>query len=172
MHDARPPGNQEIWRPIELVDGNYAVSSLGRVRRETESAYAEAGRICKQRPAKNGYPAVSMYCIRTRRIIHTVVHKLVAHAFLGPRPAGQQVNHRDGVKANNAVTNLEYVTRHENYRHAMVNSLYRHKLTPDDVRTIRNLASTHSQSELGRMYGVRHCTIGNVIHRKTHTWVD
>lgn len=50
---------------------------------------------------------------------NVTVHRMVALAFLGPRPPGLDINHVDGVKTNNRASNLEYVTRRENVRHAM-----------------------------------------------------
>ena len=45
------------------------------------------------------------------------VHSLVAEAFLGPRPLGHEVNHKDGNKWNNDVSNREYVTHSHNRLH-------------------------------------------------------
>jgi hypothetical protein len=47
-----------------------------------------------------------------------MVHRLVAAAFIGPRPAGYEVNHKDGNPSHNAVSNLEYTTPSENVRHS------------------------------------------------------
>jgi hypothetical protein len=49
------------------------------------------------------------------------VHHLVAAAFLGPKPDGAEVNHKDCDKTNNALSNLEYVSRGENIAHALAN---------------------------------------------------
>jgi len=47
------------------------------------------------------------------------IHRLVAKCYLGEQPSGICVNHKDGVKANNHPSNLEYVTIAENVRHAV-----------------------------------------------------
>ena len=53
-----------------------------------------------------------------RKQWRVMVHVLVLLAFVGPRPEGYDANHIDGDKANNAVHNLEWVTRRENILHA------------------------------------------------------
>lgn len=73
------------------------------------------------------------------------VHQLVASAFLGPIPAGLEVNHKDGIKTNNRPENLEYVTRAQNVKHSFVTGLrtmargqehHAAKISDDDVRKI------------------------------------
>ncbi len=68
-------------------------------------------------PHSAGYVAVTLQ--EDRVSVGRLVHRLVAEAFHGPIPAGQEVNHIDGVKTNNRPSNLEYVTRQQNIRHAM-----------------------------------------------------
>lgn len=102
------------WRKI--ADGVYEVSDDGCVRRVVAGKGARAGWPIKQSIATTGYPVVSICIGGKRKVIH--IHALVAEAFIGPRPHGLMVNHKDGDKANNHLGNLEYVTRAENTRHA------------------------------------------------------
>ncbi|CAK0890644.1 unnamed protein product [Prorocentrum cordatum] len=72
------------------------------------------------------------------------VHRLVAHAFLGPPPSTQHcdVNHKDRDRGNNHVDNLEFVTRSENIFHSYVAN-----------RTRRSSAHAHSKPVLSRRSG-------------------
>lgn len=65
------------------------------------------------------------------------IHRLVAEVFIGPRPAGTEVNHKDGNKQNPIVTNLEYVTHLENVRHAIRIGRRRMKFSDYAIRRIR-----------------------------------
>lgn len=102
----------ENWRPIPHFP-NYEVSNLGRVR-VLSGRYA--GEILSQVEQANGYQRV--YLTNEAGRFGKYVHRLVAEAFLGPCPAGWEVNHRDLDKAHNADVNLEYVTHRANIRHA------------------------------------------------------
>lgn len=99
----------EIWRPTHHQD--YEVSNLGRVR-----SYANrSGRgrrllpkILKSNPDTRGYLSLRI-AGRTRR-----VHTLVAAAFIGLCPKGQEVMHGDDDRANSQADNLSYGTRRQN----------------------------------------------------------
>jgi DNA-binding transcriptional regulator YiaG len=109
----------ETWVTIPLWEA-YQISSLGRVRRITGRASTCRDGILT--PAlRNHYLFVTLRAPGRR--CSASIHRLVAAAFLGPCPDGQQVNHRDTVKTNNRSTNLEYVTPQENTRHARAHGL-------------------------------------------------
>lgn len=55
------------------------------------------------------------------------VHAIIAETFIGPRPLGMEVNHKDGNKRNNKWQNLEYVTRSQNMKHAHAMGLAENK---------------------------------------------
>lgn len=109
------------WRPVVGWDGVYEVSSAGDVRR------LAGGRGSRRSVLKGRLSTGSSDTWRTRYLkvaLHwngkrhdTPVHHLVAEAFLGPRPLGLEINHRDGNPQNNRADNLEYVTHSENVRH-------------------------------------------------------
>jgi len=104
----------ERWKPC--FEGYYEVSDIGRVRRIKPGSGTRKGRILNPPISKSGYRDAQV-TIR-RKTLRSFVHRLVAKAFLGPCPPGKQVNHKDGVKTNNRVENLEYVTHKENALHA------------------------------------------------------
>jgi hypothetical protein len=163
----------EEWRAVVGYEGWYEVSSYGHVRRVRPGTSAKVGHILKPTPQWHGYLLIDLYRngIKTK----VTVHQIVASAFLGPRPSGLEVNHRDADKANNHAINLEYVTRRENLDHADRLGLTRRgaqngkaKLTDDDIRVIRSAPVKHGvQSAMARSYGVSHSVIWNVINRKT-----
>ena len=103
-----------MWKDIEGYEGKYLVSDEGYVKRIYKNKPA---RILKNRSKDDGYCTVSL-CVNGKAKTCSV-HRLVANAFL-ERPEGTtEVNHKDGNKQNNNVSNLEWVTQADNRYHAM-----------------------------------------------------
>lgn len=172
----------EVWRPIANFEGLYEVSNLGRVRsldhvrrqrnrwREIDVHYK--GRLLTPRQAAGGYPMLSLSKGSLKAV--RTVHSLVADAFLGPRPLGMMVCHRDGTRSNCADTNLYYGTALQNCADAALHGATARgelqgsaKLTESNVVEIRRLAGSVAQRELGRRFGVCQSTIGFVIRGQT-----
>jgi hypothetical protein len=160
----------EQWRPVTIPEflGLYEVSNLGNIRSKRcvnlRGDYDRSGyhRIVLQ---NNGY---------TKRFL---VHRLVAEAFLGPRPDGMTVNHKNGKKADNREYNLEYMTQSENELHSFRelgrttpagSKHWNHKLTEDDVRTIRaQREAGRSLNELSQIHNVNVASISLICNRRT-----
>jgi hypothetical protein len=90
----------EIWKRIKDFP-HYEVSDLGRVR--------TAHQVLKwQHHGKRGgnYPFVDLRHGKKRRCAN--IHDLVAEQFLGPRPEGCDVHHKDMNRENPALSNIEY----------------------------------------------------------------
>ncbi|WP_333758470.1 NUMOD4 motif-containing HNH endonuclease [Streptomyces sp. ISBFB 2968] len=97
------------WRPVPGYE-NYEVSDQGAVRSRRRKG--SAGGVLTPKVGKTGYHWLHLYNDGQR--VSRTVHQIVAAAFLGPRPDGQEVRHLDGVASNCALSNLAYGTRAEN----------------------------------------------------------
>lgn len=162
----------EEWRPVPGHNGVYDVSSLGRFRRALDGPRLRAGKPIRTYLRKNGYFQINL-SLPSPRVYLT--HRLVAAAFLGPRCKGMFVNHKNGVRGDNRIGNLEWVTRHENMQHAM-NVLGVHHgengttaiLTNKQAIEIYRLKNTGITAEtIGKKYGVSDKTVYNIWSRAT-----
>lgn len=112
----------EEWRDIPGHQGRYQVSSLGRTRSlDRVIHYADGrtgrfkGKVLSEWRGSYGYRQVNLGRGRGKMY----VHRAVAEAFLGPQPEGAEcINHKDGDRYNNSVSNLEWSTYADNNRHA------------------------------------------------------
>jgi hypothetical protein len=111
----------EVWKRSPLGPDHVEVSNLGRVRtldriapsvRDRQPTQLRAGRLLSPYVSAQGYPTVSVK--EGGRRPKYSVHRLVAAAFCDGYRPGLSVNHIDGNKANNAATNLEWVTLETN----------------------------------------------------------
>ena len=158
----------EVWRPVLGYEDLYAVSDLGRVRRIARSA-GTRGAILSPFPNSLGYLRVGL-CRRNKRQ-KLSVHRLVIEAFLGPFSPGEEANHKNGMKPDNRLANLEKVTHRKNMLHAIRSGLMnvqgednpQAKLSEDDVRAIRRLAGIETRVNLARRFGVSVTAITLII---------
>lgn len=119
-----PETSIEEWRDIEGYVGRFKISNLGRVKsmersvsRKGNSTSIQKEMIKKQRLTKYGY--LTVYLSISKKYKHYFVHRLVAKFFISDSPTKKHtVNHKNGIKTDNRVENLEWVTHSENLKHA------------------------------------------------------
>lgn len=177
---------KEIWKDIKCYEGMYQVSNLGRIKslsREVNSrfgTYITDELIRKLNYKKDGYVNIDLSKNNNHKYYR--VHRLVLSTF---NPVDNmnnlQVNHIDGNKSNNKLTNLEWVTAKENTLHAIKignrgnqkgiknpNS----KLNPQKVLEILSLKDKDlSHSEIASKFNVCRKTVGNILNGKTWTHI-
>lgn len=115
----------ETWRDIKEYEGYYQISNLGNVKSLARSFKRINGRdlptkerILKQKTERTGYKVVVLN--KNGKRTFKKVHRLVAQEFIENNNNFPQVNHKNGQKAINHVSNLEWITAKENQRHRNV----------------------------------------------------
>lgn len=121
---------QEIWKDIKDYEGLYQVSNLGRVKslkrlnydiNKKQNVYIEKEMILKYSLNNKGYKMIKLQKNKQKKTI--AIHRLVAQTFI-PNPNNfEQVNHIDGNKENNCVSNLEWCNNEYNHQHAIEHNL-------------------------------------------------
>lgn len=102
----------EIWKEIKGYEGKYAVSNMGRVK---SFVYSSEGRFLSNKYSR-GYNLVVFVTGSVRKSIK--IARLVAEAFI-PNPENKKiVNHKNGIKSDDRLENLEWATHSENTQHA------------------------------------------------------
>lgn len=170
----------EEWEPIPSFS-RYEASTLGRLR---SLNYKNSGMVIVLKPAinKDGYYC-TMLLNDNNKYCSWKVHKFITLAFYGVVPDGLEVNHIDGVKINNRIDNLEYVTRSENILHAIRIGLQKvrkgtdvgnSKLTEDQIRYARKLKKDGGRfwgrEKLAKEWGINNKHLQRIVNHPEKLW--
>lgn len=150
------------WKPIKGYEGLYEISEDGTIRslprfKKYRGKKPRRFQGCIKHPGINnvGYYTVRLNNGEGSKLF--LLHRLIAEAFIpNDDPEHKKfVDHINGIKTDNSLSNLEWVTQRENNIRAYNNGLKvgpKRKLTESDVREIRQ--SDDSYSQLASKYGV------------------
>lgn len=152
------PDEDEKW--VAISNDDYYASNQGRIR--------HGNKILSGSLHNDGYIFVTIHGKQK------AVHRIIAESFIKNPENLPEVNHKDGNKQNNFVSNLEWATRSENQLHAIRNGLqpkpaktYKGKFTKEQREEIKHLWDAgKSKRELARMFGVSHTCICDIVNDK------
>lgn len=174
----------ETWKDIPNYEGWYQASSIGRIKgikriipnnctKNGDPVY-KTERLLKQNLNRQGYPVCTLTKNLKRKTF--TVHRLVALTFV-PNPDNKpQVNHKDGIKLNNTVENLEWNTCQENIIHAWNNGLKHmseYQLDKLVERSCKKIIDTetgviyNSMKQAAKEYNISYSTLKNNFRTNT-----
>jgi hypothetical protein len=177
---------EEKWKDIEGLRGHYQVSNKGRVkslkRKIVKQSANQFGKYHKyERTIKE---KILKPCVNSAGYNLVVIngknkfnHRLVAETFIPNPERKPQINHKNGIKTDNRVSNLEWCTPKENITHAIKNGLSadlkghkngNSKLKESDVIGIRKMSSNNiPQKKIAEKYNISVPTVSEIANRKT-----
>jgi len=156
---------------IKGFEGMYQINMSGEIM-GLRGRYGRAPAILKAKLGRNGYYSVSL-CQKEGKRITVSIHRLLAIAFI-PNPENKpQVNHIDGDKLNNKLSNLEWVSHKENLVHASNMGLLKGNRThrilyQTDLILIREEYAIGGilQKELAKKWGISNAYMNMILHNK------
>lgn len=154
--------DRERWRSIKDFPG-YRVSSRGRVKSNLWGYW----HVMRGDIDSCGYPVVRLRDEETGRGHTKNVHRLVAKAFLPNKENLRDVNHKDGIKTNNSVDNLEWVSHSDNMYHAFAHGLnHSNGHGHVKVRVVETGEIFDSEADCARALGISQPNIcGCLLHK-------
>ena len=176
----------EEWRDIKGFEGYYQCSSFGRVKSlsrevpDRRSVRVIITRIKKQFSNINGYP--SIFLNKNKIKIQDRVHRIIGRTFIDNHENKKCINHKNLIRTDNRVVNLEWVTNRENNLHAYANghkkgmlgkvgelSIYS-KVVYQFDRKGSFINKFFGTKEAERITGISHKSIGRVcLGKRPHT---
>lgn len=142
----------EEFRPVEGFE-DYYISSYGRLWSDKSNKFLQ--RLKETR----GYYRYNLY--KDKKMLNFRIHRLVALAFI-PNMAPEtktDVNHIDGDKGNNQVSNLEWVTKKENMEHAVATGITDRYANGKKPNTGTRAVYVYKENELiFTFYGINQCS--------------
>lgn len=158
----------EDWKDIKGYEGLYQVSNFGRVKSLERKSDCD-GRIIREKILKTGVnnPGYKFVILRKDGISkNRMIHRLVAEEFINQK--GECINHLDGNKLNNHISNLEVCSNSKNRKHAYDNGLALQKGITKAVKVTNDKGKVilfETMNDVNKYFGFKKCWIHNRIRK-------
>jgi hypothetical protein len=177
VQEEKNKDNNTVFYDIKGYEGYYKINKKGDVISLPRQGVKEV-KTKKTILSKDGYLKISLNKKRKKR--YTSVHRILAETFI-PKPYDNdklQVNHKNGIKLDNRLENLEWVTQSQNAQHSFDNGLQiplkgeknpASKLTKEKVREIILLINNKEKTdkEIAEIYNVSRNVITSIAQNRT-----
>lgn len=160
----------EIWKNITGYEGLYQISNWGRVKR-LAGIKCKKERLLTQHLSTAGYLKVGLY--KNAKGKNIKIHRLLAVHFIPNPYLLPEINHKNCVKTDNSLDNLEWITHRNNALHAIENGIHdisgeKHfgaKLTQKTVLEIRNTYHNRKTNiiKFAASYGISRSTLLDIM---------
>lgn len=156
----------EIWKDIEEYEGLYQISNLGNIK--SKKRQGTNGTVTKHL-SKIGYYTVDLYKNSKRQTKY--LHRLIAETFILNPNNLRCINHKNGIKTDNRIENLEWCSHSENNKHAYYLGLKTNckKIKQIDLETEEVLNIFYSMNEAARKTNISQSAISFCCNNKRKT---
>lgn len=160
---------EEIWKTV-LDSNKYEVSNFGRIRSIKRKGVKKSKILAQY--LFHGYPSITINKKSKR------MHRIVMEAFFGKSKL--HINHINGIKTDNRIENLEYVTQKQNNQHAIITGLINNrgenhgmsKLTNNQIVVIREAISMgYLSKDIAKYFKMSKGSISMIKNRKHYNSV-
>lgn len=173
--------NLEKWVSAIDYEGIYEVSNKGRVRsidrkikqNKNGTVYERTmkGKVIKQGMLNSGYKVV--WLSKQGKVKALTVHRLIMKSFHKQFNNSKDINHKDGNKTNNNLSNLEWMTRSENVKHS--HETLNRKTTKRKIKCVETGEIFDSIKEASIHTGVSRSSVSHAVNGRTnksggYTW--